>query len=98
MNNSFFNWVKRYISIPLVILIGVMVYILFIQENSVTRIYHNKKVIDSLQVAIQQNEDTMRYYRELNERLDNKDPEIIERIVRENHSMNLPDEDVYIID
>jgi hypothetical protein len=38
----------------------------------------------------------MMYYRALNHRMDNHDPEIIERIVRENHNMNLPNEDVYI--
>lgn len=70
----------------------------FFQENSVSRIYANKKQIDSLELAIKANRDTMLLYLDLNRRLDNRDPEIIERIVRENHGMNLPNEDVYIVD
>lgn len=77
---------------------GAIVYMLFFQENSIARIYQNKKQIDSLETAIRENSDTMLYYRELNRRLDARDPEIIERIVRENHSMNLPNEDVYLFD
>jgi (2Fe-2S) ferredoxin len=38
----------------------------------------------------------MEYYRALNQRMDNRDPEIIEKIVREHHNMNLPGEDVYV--
>jgi hypothetical protein len=61
-----------------------------------SRIYSYDKTIDSLRAEIRVNSDSMLYYRALNERMDNHDPEIIERIVRENHNMNLPNEDVYI--
>ena len=40
----------------------------------------------------------MRFYQELNHRMDNRDPEIIEQIVREHHNMNRVNEDVYIVD
>lgn len=61
-----------------------------------SRIYSYDQTIDSLRAEIRVNTDTMLYYRALNQRMDNHDPEIIERIVRENHNMNLPNEDVYI--
>jgi hypothetical protein len=68
----------------------------FFQENSMSRIYSYDRTIDSLRTEIRVNTDSMMYYRALNNRMDNHDPEIIERIVRENHNMNLPNEDVYI--
>lgn len=95
---SIIDWCRRYISISGILLIAAICYMAFFQENSVARIYENKQQIDSLQTAIQANRDTMQFYLELNRRLDNNDPEIIERIVRENHNMNLPNEDVYIFD
>ena len=51
---------------------------------------------DSLNAEIKMNRDTMLYYHELNRRLDNRDPEIIERVVREHFNMNTPDEEVYL--
>ena len=38
----------------------------------------------------------MLYYQDLNRRMDNHDPEIIERVVREHFNMNTPDEEVYL--
>ena len=98
MSNSALQWCRRYISITGLLLTGAIIYILFFQENSVARIYRNKKQIDSLEVAIKQNEDTMEYYHNHNVLLDNHDPRIIERIVREHHSMTLPNEDIYLSD
>jgi membrane-bound ClpP family serine protease len=60
------------------------------------RSYVYRQTIDSLRTEIRVNNDSMMYYRALNQRMNNRDPEIIERIVRENHNMNLPNEDVYI--
>ncbi len=98
MSQSAIAWCRRYISISGLLIIAAICYMAFFQENSVARIYANKKQIDSLEMAIKANQDTMLYYRELNRRLDNNDPEIIERIVRENHDMNRVNEDVYIVD
>ncbi len=96
--NNTVQWCRRYLSISGILLIAAICYMAFFQDNSVARIYDNKRQIDSLETAIKANRDTMLVYRELNRRLDNRDPEIIERIVRENHDMNLPNEDVYIFD
>ena len=75
---------------------GAILYLLFFQENSSSRIYAYQQTIDSLNAEIKMNRDTMLYYHELNRRLDNRDPEIIERVVREHFNMNTPDEEVYL--
>jgi cell division protein FtsB len=93
---SFINWCRSYLSIPGMAVIAAILYMVFFQENSMSRIYSYDRTIDSLRTEIRVNTDSMMFYRALNQRMDNHDPEIIERIVRENHNMNLPNEDVYI--
>lgn len=85
-------------SLTSIIVIGAMVYIIAVQENSIGAIYEYKHTADSLRAVIEAERDTMEYYRALNQRMDNNDPAIIEQVVRENHNMNTPDEDVYITD
>lgn len=94
---SFLTWCSKYLSIPAIVIIGLIVYILFVQEYSVGRIYENDRVIDSLEHVIAREMDTVALYREKNLRLDNREPEIVEKIVREHHDMSLPSEEVYII-
>lgn len=94
--HDFRLWCKRYISLPALAVIAAIVYLVFFQDNSMSRIYSYEQTIDSLKVVIADNNDSLMYYRSLNERLDNRDPEIIERVVRENHNMNRVNEDVYI--
>lgn len=93
---GFISWCRSYLSIPGLAVIAAICYMVFFQENSMTRIYSYDRTIDSLRTEIRINTDSMMFYRALNHRMDNHDPEIIERIVRENHNMNLPNEDVYI--
>ena len=95
---SFLVWCGRYISIPAILIIGFIVYILFIQEYSVSHIYENDRTIDSLKQVIAEQTDSMKFYRDKNNRLDNRDPEIVEKIVREQHDMSLPTEEIYIFD
>ena len=96
MSRSILSWGRRYLSVWTVLLVGAILYLLFFQENSSSRIYAYKQTIDSLNAEIKMNRDTMLYYHELNRRLDNRDPEIIERVVREHFNMNTPDEEVYL--
>ena len=96
MSRTILSWGRRYISIWSVVLVGAILYLLFFQENSSSRIYAYQQTIDSLNAEIQVNRDTMLYYQDLNRRLDNHDPEIIERGVREHFNMNTPDEEVYL--
>lgn len=93
---SFVGWCRKYISITGLLVIAAIIYMMFFQDNSMDRIYGYERTIDSLRAEIRVNRDTMLYYRTLNRRMDNRDPEIIEKIVRENHNMNTPDEEVYI--
>lgn len=93
---SLLNWIKNYLPISRILVVGALVYILFLQDNSVGQMYDYERVIDSLRTEIQINRDSMLVYQALNQRLDNHDPEIIEQVVRENHNMNRPNEDIYI--
>jgi cell division protein FtsB len=93
---SFVNWCRRFIRIPALIVFLILVYLMFFQENSIQKLTSYRNTIDSLEREIAVNTDTMEYYRALNQRMDNRDPEIIEKIVREHHNMNLPGEDVYV--
>ena len=96
MSRSILSWGRRYLSVWTVLLVGAILYLLFFQENSSSRIYAYQQTIDSLNAEIKMNRDTLLYYHELNRRLDNRDPEIIERVVREHFNMNTPDEEVYL--
>lgn len=93
---SFLIWCSKYLSIPTLLIIAFIVYILFVQEYSVDHIYENDRLIDSLNRAIARENDTLNLYRDKNRRLDNRDPEMVEKIVREQHGMSLPTEEVYV--
>lgn len=96
MSNKTIAWCRKFLSIPAILVIGVIIYLIFIQENSVARIYRNRTVIDSLNREITRYNDTLVKYQELNLRLDQGDAATIERIVREQHDMSLANEDVYV--
>ena len=93
---SFLTWCVKYLSIPTIFMVGALVYILFIQENSVIHYYEIKQTVDSLNRVIAQEKDTLEFYTEKNIRLDQNDPEMVEKVVREQHNMSMPTEDVYI--
>ena len=94
---KFLTWCSKYLSIPTILIIGFIVYILFIQDYRVSSIYRNDVTIDSLKRAIAAEQDTLDFYRDKNVRLANRDPEIVEKIVREQFGMSLPTEEVYEI-
>ncbi|MDE6397241.1 MAG: septum formation initiator family protein [Muribaculaceae bacterium] len=93
---NFLIWPSKYFSIPGLLVIGLIVYLIFFQENSVGQIYTYRQTIDSLETRISVYRDTFEFYHSLNERLDNRDPAILERIARERHDMNMENEDVYV--
>lgn len=95
---SFLNWCSKYLAIPTLLIVGALIYILFIQENSVGKIYDIDRTIDSLQRAIKVEEDSFAVYSEKNRRLDNHDPEMVERVVREQHNMSMPTEEIFIFE
>lgn len=91
------KWLKRYVSLPLIVVLAFVVFVLFFNENSVIKSYDYASEIRSLERRIAECEDTLRLYQELNRRLDS-DPRELERIVREYYHMQRPSEDVYIFD
>ncbi len=93
---SFMQWCRRYISVSLIVAVGLIVYILFFSDNSVSETYMYDRQIDSLNMAIRNAGDSLEYYRSQEERL-NTDPEAMEQVVRENYHMQRHDEDVYVV-
>lgn len=91
------KWLKRYVSLSLLVVLGFIAFVLFFNDNSVAKSYDYAAQIRELEGEIAQYEDTLRHYRELNRRLDS-DPQEMERIVREHYHMQRPSEDVYIFD
>ncbi len=94
---AFLTWCRRYISLLGIFVVAFVVYTLFIQNNSVLRYMEYQRTIDSLTVEIKHATDTMEHYQELNARLSN-DPELMERVVREEYHMARPGEDVYVFE
>ena len=94
---NFLTWCSKYISISSILILGLIVYILFIQDYSVGRIYENDRTIDSLNKAIAKEQDSIIFYQDKNDKLDNNDPEIVERIVREQFNMSKANEEVFLV-
>ncbi len=69
--------------------------VLFFNENSLVHTIDQEQRISELKAQIEDATDTLEYYRDLNNSL-RHDRETMERIVREQHDMQHPDEDVYI--
>lgn len=88
-------WIQRYMSLPTVAVLAVLVYIVFFGDSSVARRVEYQQQIDSLQAEVAVVQDSVTYYRELNSRL-KSDPEAMERVVREQYNMKRDNEDVFI--
>ena len=72
-------------------------YIIFSGDNTVFRTIDYDRQIDSLRAELAAQTDTMLYYQDLNRRL-SSDPELMERVVREQYGMKRSNEDVYIFE
>lgn len=90
------SWLRRYVSIPAVIVICVIVYLTFFGDNSIVQRLEYEQSIDSISALLAAEEDSLQYYRDLNNRL-STDPELMEQVVREQYNMNRPNEDVFLI-
>ncbi len=84
-------------SIMFIVIVLFIIYTLFLQENSIFKFVEYSNTIDSLKAEIKTATDTMRYYEEMNSRL-SSDPEVMERVVRENFNMVRESEDVYLFE
>ena len=91
------RWCRRYITFPLVVAVGYILFVLFFNENSYSRSARLQTEIERLQAEIKENNDTLVHYVRLNERLAS-DPATLERIVREQYHMQRVNEDIYIIE
>lgn len=94
---SSWEWMRRYLSLPLFVAVVFVVFVLFFNDNSYSHSAELQTEIDQLRAEIKENTDTMNHYLRLNRKLDT-DPATLERIVRENYHMQRVNEDVYLID
>ncbi len=92
-----YRWCRRYISLTLIVVVGLIVYVTGFNENSFVNIHHYKQQIKDLKAEIKANRDTFELYDNLNRRLDT-DPATMERVVREQYHMQRPGEDVYVFE
>lgn len=95
-NTTFFQWCKRYVSLSLVIAVGVMVYLLFFTDTSLPETYRYDREVQRLKAEIKAETDTLEYYRELNRKIVS-DPATLERVAREQYHMQRLHEDVYVV-
>lgn len=93
----FFDWCRRYISIMSIIVVGFLIYTLFIQDNSIFKYMEYQSTIDSLTTRIEMAKDTMEYYHKMNSLL-STDNETMERVVREQYNMARDGEDIYVFE
>lgn len=91
------SWARRYLAIPTILGVGLIIYIAFFGEKSVTQRIAYQRTIDSLQMCLAQQQDSLAYYRDLNRRL-STDPALMEQVVREQYNMKRDHEDVYVIE
>lgn len=94
---GFFTWLRLYIRLPFLLGIAGILFITFFNENNVMQTYEYDMQIDSLKAEIKNTDDTLIYYKTLNEKL-STDRATMERIVREQYHMQKPNEDVYIFE
>lgn len=89
------KWFRRYFSLVTLGVLAAVVYMIFFSDTSVLHKIEYQRVIDSLSIEVAVARDSMLYYKELNSRL-STDPAVMEQVVREQHNMKRPDEDVFI--
>ncbi len=89
------RWFRRYFSLVTIVVFGAIIYMIFFSDTSVLHKIEYQRIIDSLQTEVEITRDSVLHYRSLNSRL-TTDPEIMEQVVREQHNMKRPDEDVFV--
>lgn len=100
MGNRFsetWRWCRRYFSFTLLAVAAAVVFVVFLNDNSVMRTYELEREIERLQAEIADHRDTLVHYQQLNTRLET-DARTMEKIVREQYHMQRAGEDVYLTD
>ena len=91
------KWIPRWLNIPLLLIIGFMVVLLFFGDNSFVRSSKYRAQINELKSQIKDYEDSAAVYdAKVNEL--NTDNESLERLVREKYGMKRVNEEVFITD
>lgn len=100
MNQNFRSalaWAGRFLPWSTIIILALAAYILFVGDNSLVSRMKYEHTIDSLRVELQAQRDTMLYYQHLNENLE-RNPEVMEHVVREQYNMKRDNEDVFVFE
>lgn len=92
-----YRWLRRFMALPTIAAVAVVVYIIFFGEKSVSERIAYQRVIDSLEICLRQQQDSLLYYRDLNRRL-HTDPALMEQVVREQYNMKRQNEDIYVVE
>lgn len=88
------QWIPRWLSLPLVIVIAFLVWMLVASDNNFVKTHALKEEINTLKAEIKAKQDSAHYYeRKVNEL--NTDAETLERIAREQYGMRKENEEVY---
>lgn len=95
--SGFWHWLRRYLPLTTIAVIGAAVYITWFSEYNASHRISLQSEIDSLNEVLSAQQDSLAYYKELNRRI-STDPALMEQVVREQYNMNRPNEDVFIID
>ncbi|MGM9844702.1 MAG: septum formation initiator family protein [Muribaculaceae bacterium] len=94
---SALQWLRRYMSLPTICVVATLVYMIFFSDTTIVKSMEYRSTIDSLRNEISIQTDSLEYYRRLNDRLQ-RDPQMLERVVREHYNMKRADEDIYIFE
>lgn len=90
-------WLKRRSHLPVFIIGGLIVIVLFLNEDaSISLNMKYQKEINALSAEITECKDSALYYRQKRQAILNGD-EDLERIAREQYNMQRPTEDIFII-
>ena len=91
------NWIPRWLSLPLIIVIAFLVIMIFYGDHSYLKSKEYGEKINELNHEIRANKDSARYYQRKAHELAT-DRETLEKIAREQYGMKRAYEDVYITD
>lgn len=95
--NKRLSWYKRFVSLPFIVFLLAVAYILLLSDYSMSQYAVYKERIAVLEEEIKISTDTFDYYFNLNNQL-RTDPEKLEKIVREKYRMQRENEDVYVFE
>ena len=91
------KWIPAWLSIPFLLFIAFIVFMLFFGEYNFREISKQQQEIDHLKAMIKEQEDSAKYYERKTQEL-NTDKETLEKIAREQYGMKRTNEEVFETD